>query len=99
MNFNAKQSQVANRQLLVQTLSIPFLVTANSTPSAVLVTSDEPALLFFKTTGTDQITPELAAGETATYSIGPSDSTGVRRQMLACLDTFGRKSWAPILHE
>jgi hypothetical protein len=77
MNFNAKTEQVLNRQLEVQTLSIPFTVTANATPSLVTVVSDEPSLLFFRTSGTDQITAELAPGETATYSIAANDASGI----------------------
>ncbi len=77
MSFQSKNSLVQGRQLKVQRLVIPFTVTASATPSAVVLASDEPAVLFLKSEGVDQITAALAAGETATYSASPDDSDGI----------------------
>lgn len=55
-NFPAKDELVLGRQLKVQRLVIPFVITHHATASAVAISRDEPALLFLKTQGIDQIT-------------------------------------------
>lgn len=77
MSFESKNDQVMGRQLKVQRLVIPFNITASATPSAVVLHSDEPSIMFIKSEGVDQITGALASGETATYSDSPSDASGV----------------------
>lgn len=79
-SYYPKDSIVGDRQLEVQRLSIPFSVTASATPSAVVLTSDEPAILFLRSQGVDQITVAsgaLDSGETATYSVAPNDANGI----------------------
>jgi hypothetical protein len=87
-SFSAKDELVRGRQLAVQTLSIPFVVTGNATPSAVNITCDEPAVLFLRTQGVDQITAALAANDTfPTYST-PNDATGVFNMLLIINETL-----------
>jgi hypothetical protein len=77
MSFESKNDQVMGRQLKVQRLVIPFDITASATPSAVVLHCDEPSFMFIKSEGVDQITPNLASGEVATYSVSPSDASGI----------------------
>lgn len=60
MSYFPKDSAVAQKQLRVQELCLNFAVTANATPASVVVSVDDPSLLFLKTEGTNRIT--LAAG-------------------------------------
>lgn len=79
-SFYPKDSLVDDRQLKVQRLSIPFSVTASATPASVVLSSDEPAILFLRSQGVDQITVAsgaLESGETATYSVSPNDASGI----------------------
>lgn len=78
--FSAKDPLVRGRQLKVQRLVIPFAITGNATPASVVLRSDEPAVLFLRSEGVDQITSSsgaLDSGETATYSTSPVDATGI----------------------
>lgn len=75
--YNAKNELQFNRQLKVQRLSIPFVIVGNATSASVSVSSDEPSILYIKTQGVDNITPNLDSGETASYTSSPNDSTGV----------------------
>lgn len=78
--YGAKDEVVQNRQLKVQRLSIPLLITGNATPASVVPRNDEPARLFLQTEGVNQITAALATNETATFSTGaPTDATGIFR--------------------
>lgn len=80
MSFQSKNSLVLGRQLKVQRLVIPFTITANATPASVVLGSDEPAVLFIRSEGVDQITTAsgaLASGEVATYTTAPVDATGI----------------------
>jgi hypothetical protein len=74
--YQAKNELVRGRQLKAQRLVIPFTITASATASAVVLRNDEPGVLFLKSEGVDQITAQLAAGETATYSVSPVDANG-----------------------
>lgn len=76
MSFESKKSQVRSRQLKVQRLVIPFSITASATPSAVVLSSDEPGLMLLESEGVDQITPALEDGETATFLVAPVDADG-----------------------
>lgn len=64
ISYQAKDTVVLGRELKVQELSIPFVVTANATPGSVSVTCDEPAIAFFHTQGINQITAALDTSET-----------------------------------
>lgn len=55
-NYAAKDELVQGRQLKVQRLVIPFSIVGNATASLVSISRDEPALLFIKTEGVDEIT-------------------------------------------
>lgn len=85
MSYQSKNSQVQGRQLKVQSLIIPFAVTANATPALVVLSSDEPSILFLRSEGVNQITTAsgaLASGETATYSVAPNDANGIMNLLL-----------------
>ena len=77
MSFSAKNELILNRQLKVQELVLNFSITGNATPASVAITRDEPAILFVKTEGVDQITAQIASGETASYSVSPNDANGI----------------------
>lgn len=73
MAFQSKDELVLGRQLKVQRLVIPFVITAHATASLVAISCDEPALLFLKTEGVDQIT---AVTDGTPSFASPSDSAG-----------------------
>lgn len=78
-NFDAKNELVRARQLKVETLRIPFTITGASSTQNVVTTTDEPAILFIQTQGTNRITVAdgaLATGESAPTYASPTDSTG-----------------------
>lgn len=79
-SFYAKDSGVQNRQLKVQELCIPLAITGNATPASVVVASDEPAILFLKTEGKDQITAAL--GTDSASFVAPVDATGLFSALL-----------------
>lgn len=72
-NYASKDESVLGRQLKVQRLVIPFVITHNATASAVVISRDEPALLFLKTQGVDEIT---AVQDGTPSFTSPSDSAG-----------------------
>lgn len=79
-SFYPKDSLVDDRQLKVQRLVIPFSIVGSATAANVSISCDEPSILFIRTEGNDQITTAsgaLSSGETATYSVSPSDSSGI----------------------
>lgn len=81
--YPAKDEVIQSRQLKVQRVAIPLLITGNATPASVVPRNDEPARLFLQTEGVDQITGALASGETATYTTSaPDDSDGIFRCLL-----------------
>lgn len=93
MSFQAKDEIVRSRQLKVQRLVIPFTVTSSATPASVVLRNDEPAVLFLRSEGVDQITTAsgaLDSGETATYSVSPNDANGIMN-MLVKLNEVGLK--------
>jgi len=73
-NYYAQDSLVQGRQLKVQRLCIPFLITGNATPASVVISRDEPALLFLKTQGVDEIS---AVADGSPTLASATDSTGV----------------------
>jgi hypothetical protein len=80
MSFQAKDSGVLSRQNKVQRLVIPFTIASNATPASKVIACDEPALVFIKTEGLNQITiaaGALETGETLPTLAAATDSTGV----------------------
>lgn len=81
-SYQAKQELQSRRQLKVQKMSIPFLITANATPASKVVTRDEPGILFLNVEGISGITVAAGAMDTSaelsaiTFATA-TDSTGV----------------------
>lgn len=88
--YDAKNELVEDRQLKVQRLSIPLTIVGNAVAANVVCRNDEPAILFLQTDGVDQITPALASGETATYTVATSDATGVFRALVKIQEPIGK---------
>lgn len=88
--YDAKNELVEDRQLKVQRLTIPLTIAGNATAASVVCRNDEPAILFLQTDGVDQITPALASGETATYTVATSDATGVFRALVKIQEPIGK---------
>jgi hypothetical protein len=53
--FQPKDSEVSDRSLEVQRLSIPFKITHNAVASAKVLSSDEPSILMLNTLGISQV--------------------------------------------
>lgn len=77
MPYSSKDDTVQERQLKVQSVSIPLTVVGNATPANVLLRNDEPSRLFLRSAAVDQITAQLATNETATYTTAAVDATGI----------------------
>lgn len=82
MAYDAKNELVRGRQLKVQEICIPFLITANATPASKVLTKDEPALLFLKVEGIDQCTVAAGAFDTSAEASAitfatAADATGI----------------------
>lgn len=81
-SFYPKSELVQNRQLKVQRLVIPFAITGNATPASVAISRDEPALLFLKTQGVDQITAALDSGDGTPTFVAQNDANGLFSAMI-----------------
>ena len=90
MSYRSKQPTVLGRQLKVQKLSIPFTIVGSATAANVTISCDEPAVMFIKTEGNDQITAALASGETITYVSTPTDSTGIFTVLIKTGETVSK---------
>lgn len=86
-SYLSQDSENQSRQLEVQTVTIPFTLTANTSASLVTLTTDEPARLFLASAGVNNITPALAVNETATYTTGPNDASGILNALFAVNET------------
>ena len=100
MSFESKVAAVRNRQLSVQELCIPLKVTANATPASVLLRNDEPAVLFLRSQGVDQITVAsgaLESGEVATYAVAANDANGIFNLLVKVGEPIGSICSAEII--
>lgn len=82
MGYEPKNEGVNAAALRLQRLALPFRIQGNATPASVVVTVDDPAILFLKTQGVNGIT--LAAGAVSSASelsaitfAAATDATGV----------------------
>jgi len=85
MAYDAKNSPVDGRQLEVQQMVIPIAFTGSASPSSVSLLSDEPSMVFFRSTSVDQITDALRVDEVADFSAAASDEFGI----VQCLVRIG----------
>lgn len=76
-SYYAKNPLQMGVQLRNQELVLPFVITHNATPASVVISQDDPSILFLATQGVDQITPALNSGETAPTYASPTDATGI----------------------
>lgn len=90
MSYNSKDELVLNRQLKVQRLSIPLVITANATPASVALSNDEPAILFLKSEGVDQITPALSVADGTPSFTAANDATGIFNIMVKINENLGK---------
>jgi len=72
-SYYAKDSLVQNQQLKVQRLVIPFKIAHNASSASVVISANQPALLFLNTQGVNQISA-VAAGSPSFAS--PNDAAG-----------------------
>lgn len=89
-SFSPKNELVQNRQLKVQQLVIPFTITGNATPASVAITRDEPALLFLKTEGVNQITAALDTADGTPTLTAADDSDGIFNLMVKISEPVGK---------
>jgi len=80
--YQAKSELVLGAQLRVQSLKLPFSITGNATPASVVITRDDPSVLFVKTEGVNQITGALDSGDTAPTLASAVDANGVFNVMV-----------------
>lgn len=95
-NYNAKADLVQNRQLKVQRLVIPFTITGNATPASVVITRDEPGILFLKTEGVNQITAALDAADGTPTLAAADDSDGIFNLMVKISEPVGKVMQAKV---
>lgn len=92
-NYQSRDSQVSNRQLKVQRMSIQFKIVGNATASAVAISTDEPSLLFLNTSGNTQIASGqgLSSTDTApTLANAASDSSGTFNLLVQVREPLAR---------
>lgn len=79
-NRDAKNEIVRDQLLKVQSLRLPFSIVGASSTQNVVVSQDNPSLLFIRTQGTDRITVSdgaLVTGQSAPSYTAPNDSAGL----------------------
>jgi hypothetical protein len=79
--FDAKKSEVRQVQLKVQQLALRFKLVGNATPASVVLTIDDPSVLFLETestsaVGATDLSAKVLSGETYTQ-IAPVDANGI----------------------
>jgi hypothetical protein len=79
--YYPKDDLTYGRSVKVQSLTIPFYITANATPASKTLAVDEPGLLFLNVQGINDCTVAAGAFDTSTEQSAitfatPTDSTG-----------------------
>lgn len=79
--YEAKDSLVRGAQLRTQELVLPYTYVGNATPASVVVTVQDPSILFIETestsaVGTSDISALITSGETYTPADVSDDSDG-----------------------
>lgn len=89
--FEAKNPLVRGRQDRVEQLALQLTITGSATSSNVVCSPADPGFVFLKTQGVDQITPALtAAGDSATYTTNPNDSSGIFQMLVQISESVDR---------
>jgi len=91
MTYDAKNPQVEEQALIVERLVLPFKIAGNASSTAVLATSEESDIIFFKTQGTDQIAAEISADERSpVFGDAANDANGVFNIMVKIDEPIGK---------
>lgn len=89
MSFNSRNDIVLNQQLKVQELVLPYTIRASNTAASVVLTPANPAVLFLKSSGVDQITSNIPTGDTVpgftqvTIAEGATNQTGAMVNLIS----------------
>lgn len=76
--YQPKDTEVYTRQLKVQRLVIPFVITANATPSSKTLTNDDPQILSLQTQGISQIpNPNAPSSPAGTVALASAANYGI----------------------
>lgn len=97
MSYNAKQELVQDRQLKVQRLVIPFAITANATPASVVISRDDPSILFLRTQGVDEITAALDTADGTPSYASANDASGVFNILVKIQEQIGKVMHAEVV--
>lgn len=93
-SFQAKDEIVLGRQLKVQRLVLPFSIVGSATSTSVQHSADEPAVLFLRTQGVDNITTAsgaLSSADTApSFGDAPVDANGVFNALVKVGETVSK---------
>jgi hypothetical protein len=89
-NFYAKSEAVQNAQLKVQELCLRLAITGNATPASVVVSVDDPAVLFLKTQGVDKISAALDAADGSPSFVAQNDGNGLFSAMIKVGEPIGK---------
>lgn len=88
-NYVAKNELVQNAQLKVQELCLDLAITGNATPASVAISRDDPAILFLKTQGVDEITGALDGDTLPTY-VAQNDGNGLFSALIKVQEPVGK---------
>lgn len=95
MSYLPKDSAVQQQSLQVASLALPFTVTHNASSASVVVTVENPSLLFINTQGTSRITLAAGAVDSAqeltdiTFA-SPSDTAGTFNMLVRINETVNK---------
>ena len=95
-SYYAKNDLQMRNQLKYQQLTLPFKIVGNATPSSVVISQDDPSILYLKTQGVDQITAALSSGETAPTYAAPNDASGIFNILVRVQEPIVRVAYAYI---
>lgn len=97
-NYYAKSELVQNAQLKAQELCLPLSIVGNGTPANVVVSVDDPAILFLKTQGVDKITPALSPADGSPSLVAQNDANGLFSAMIKLDEQVGKVLCAQLVN-
>lgn len=96
-NYYAKSELVQNAQLKAQELCLPLSIVGSGTPANVIVSVDDPAILFLKTEGVDKITPALSPADGSPALAAQVDANGTFSAMIKLDEQVGKVLCAQLI--